>query len=311
MLRIYSICILIFIVHIHTYGQKRTYTTKKIQGQVPHIDGVLEDEAWELVEWSGNFRQREPYENQPATEDTEFKVLYDDNHIYFALRCFDSAPDSIVKIMSRRDGFDGDWIEVNIDSYHDLRTGFSFTVNAVGVKGDEAITNDSNWDSSWDPIWNVKTSVDADGWTAEMEIPLSQLRFGKKDEYVWGLQVNRRLYRKSEFSSWQFISPTASGWVHLFGELYGIENIQPKKQRDITPYLMAGFESYQRDYENPFAPGKEFLKNFGIDGKWGITNDFTLDFTINPDFGQIEADPSEVNLTTFETKFAERRPFFY
>ena len=310
MLRLISICIFICIAYTDLYCQKRTYTTKKIQGQAPRIDGILNDEAWDQVRWSGDFLQREPYENQPATEDTEFKVAYDDNNIYFALRCFDSAPDSIVKRMSRRDGFEGDWIEVNIDSYHDLRTAFSFTVNASGVKGDEAISNDNNWDSSWDPIWHVKTTIDNEGWTAEMQIPFSQLRFGKKDVHVWGLQVNRRLYRKSEFSSWQFISPTASGWVHLFGELHGISNIKPHKQRDITPYAMAGFESYQPDHNNPFAPGKEFIKNIGIDGKWGITNDFTLDFTINPDFGQIEADPSEVNLTTFETKFEERRPFF-
>jgi hypothetical protein len=308
--RVISICIILCLTSIDIYCQKRTYTTRKIQGQAPRVDGILDDEAWDQVEWTGDFRQREPFENEPATEETRFKILYDENNIYFALQCFDSAPDSIVQRMSRRDGFAGDWIEVNIDSYHDLRTAFSFTVSASGVKGDEAISNGNNWDSSWDPIWNVKTTIDAEGWTAEMQIPLSQLRFGRKEEYIWGLQVNRRLYRKSEFSSWQFISPTASGWVHLFGELNGINNIQPQKQRDITPYVMAGFESYQPDHDNPFAPGKEFLKNFGVDGKWGITNDFTLDFTINPDFGQVEADPSEVNLTTFETKFDERRPFF-
>ena len=308
--RYISACILIFFACSNVLSQSRMYTTKKIQRQSPKVDGIFDEKVWDQVDWSGDFRQREPYENEPATEDTRFKIVYDDNNLYFAIRCFDSAPDSIEKRMSRRDGFPGDWVEVNIDSYHDLRTAFSFTISASGVKGDEAVTNDNNWDSSWDPIWDARTTIDEQGWTAEIQIPLSQLRFGKKEDHIWGLQVNRRLYRKSEFSSWQFISPTASGWVHLFGELHGISNIKPQKQRDLTPYVMTGFESYQPDHENPFMPGKELLKNIGIDGKWGITNDFTLDFTLNPDFGQVEADPSEVNLTTFETKFTERRPFF-
>lgn len=291
-------------------AQKKVYTTCAVEGDPPEINGVIDDPSWDLVPWEGNFIQREPFENQEPSQQTQFKILYDNNNVYIAIRAFDSEPDSIVQRMSRRDGFEGDWLEVNIDSYHDLRTAFSFTVTAAGVKGDEHITNGTSWDPNWNPIWYVKTSIDNQGWVAEMQIPLSQLRFGKQDEYVWGLQINRRLYRKEEISNWQFISPTASGWVHLFGELHGIQSITPKKQREITPYILGGIETYQHDPENPFAPGKELRGAIGIDGKWGLTNDFTLDFTINPDFGQVEADPSEVNLTVFETKFDERRPFF-
>ncbi len=291
-------------------AQKRVYSTRRLEGVAPRIDGLINEPVWDQVAWATDFVQREPFENSPPSQQTEFKILYDDNNLYVAVRALDNAPDSIVRRMSRRDGFEGDWVEINIDSYHDLRTAFSFSVNAAGVKGDEYVTNDSHWDASWNPVWYVKTSMDKEGWVAEMQIPLSQLRFGRQDEYVWGLQVNRRLFRKEEASSWQFISPNAPGWVHLFGELHGIEGIQPKKQREITPYALVGLESYQRDPENPYAPGKELLTAVGFDAKWGITNDFTLDLSINPDFGQVEADPSEVNLTVFETKFEEKRPFF-
>jgi hypothetical protein len=130
------------------YSQKRIYNTTGITSYQPRIDGVIDERIWDTVEWSGDFIQRVPYEKRPPSQQTEFKIIYDDENLYVAIRCFDTSPDSIVRRMSRRDGFEGDWIEVNIDSYHDLQTACSFTVNAAGVKGDEAITNDNNWDSS-------------------------------------------------------------------------------------------------------------------------------------------------------------------
>jgi hypothetical protein len=298
------------VVSYRIYSQKRIYNTVRITSEPPRIDGVIDERVWDTVEWSGDFVQRIPYEKKPPSQRTEFKIIYDDENLYVAIRCFDTSPDSIVRRMSRRDGFDGDWIEVNIDSYHDLRTACSFTVNAAGVKGDEAITNDNNWDSSWDPIWYVKTGIDSLGWIAEMRIPLTQLRFSKQEECIWGLQVNRRLYRKEERSSWQFISPNAPGWVNHLGELHGIKNISPLKQKDIVPYVVSRYEHYEKEEGNPFADGRDLLATAGVDGKIGVTNNLTLDFTVNPDFGQVEADPSEVNLTTFETKFEDKRPFF-
>jgi hypothetical protein len=292
-------------------AQQRSYTAARIQSEPPRIDGIIDEPAWDAAEWTGDFVQLQPYEKQKPSQPTAFKIVYDDNNLYVALKMYDSAIDSIVRRMSRRDGFEGDCIEINIDSYHDKLTAFSFNVNAAGVKGDQAVTNDgSNWDSSWDPIWYVKTSITGEGWVAEMCIPLSQLRFGKQAEYGWGLQVNRLLFRKGERSSWQFISPNASGWVHNFGELNGIKNIVPRKQKDLTPYILGKYESYERESNNPFADGRDLGGSVGLDGKFGLTNDFTLDFTINPDFGQVEADPSEVNLTTYETLFPEKRSFF-
>ena len=310
MYRYFLMLLLPIVISFSVSAQKRTYNTARITSGTPVIDGILNDDAWNSVEWSGDFIQRQPYANRPPSQQTRFKILYDDNNLYVAVRCFDTAPDSIERRMSRRDGFPGDWVEINIDSYHDLRTAFSFTISASGVKGDEAITNDDNWDSSWDPNWYAKTAVDSKGWIAEIRIPFTQLRFGKQEDYVWGLQLSRRLFRKQEISCWQYVSPNAAGWVHYFGELHGIKDITPKKQKDIIPYAVGSYNHYEKEDGNPFADGKNYSGNVGVDGKFGITNDLTLDFTVNPDFGQVEADPSEVNLTTFETKFSEKRPFF-
>ncbi len=184
---------------------KRIYTTKYLGDEkAPVIDGILNDASWNVVEWTGDYIENQPDENTPPSEQTRFKITYDKKNLYIALRAFDSHPDSIVKRLSRRDGFAGDWVEFNIDSYHDLRTAFSFTVTAAGVKGDEFISNNGNdWDDSWNPIWYTKTNIDEKGWTAEIKIPLSQLRFGKSKEQIWGLQSTRRFFREEERSLWQ------------------------------------------------------------------------------------------------------------
>jgi hypothetical protein len=307
------ISLILVILLTNSYSQsveKKTYQTT-FTAKSPEIDGLMNDECWNLVEWGGNFTQTQPYENKPPTQETSFKILYDDNNLYVFIRAFDREPEKISRLMSRRDNFDGDMVEINIDSYFDKQTAFSFTATAAGVKGDEAITqNGNNWDDSWNPIWYLKTSIDDKGWCAEMKIPLSQLRFGKKDEHVWGLQVMRHLYRLEERSHWQYIPKGSPGIVHLFGELHGIKSIQPKHQAEILPYAVGRAERFEKVEGNPFLDGKSTKFSAGLDGKVGLTNDFTLDFTINPDFGQVEADPSEVNLTAFETYFSERRPFF-
>jgi hypothetical protein len=302
--------VLILVLPLSVFAQKRTYETNKLTTEPPHIDGILNDLAWENVEWSDQFVQIIPFENIRPTEQTQFKLTYDDDNLYFAIRAFDSAPDSIAKRLSRRDEFDGDWVKIHLDSYHDLLTGYTFGVNAAGVKGDQKITNDDDFDDNWDPIWYVKTSIDKEGWVAEMRIPLTQLRFGKQDAYIWGLQITRQLFRKGERTAWQFVSENASGWVHHFGEIYGIKDIKPQKQKDLTPYVLGKMENYKKETNNPYADGRDFSGAIGLDGKIGLTNDITLDFTINPDFGQVEADPSEVNLTTYETYLSEKRAFF-
>ena len=225
---------------------KRVYTTKYLGNEkAPVIDGLLDDSSWNIVEWTGDYIENQPDENTAPSEQTRFKIVYDKKNLYIGVRAFDAHPDSIVKRLSRRDGFAGDWIEFNIDSYHDLRTAFSFTVTAAGVKGDEFISNNGdNWDGSWNPIWYTKTNIDEKGWTAEIKIPLSQLRFGKSKEQIWGLQSTRRFFRKEERSLWQRKPQDAPGWVSEFGELHGLIDLEPQKQLEIQPFMVAKLDRY-------------------------------------------------------------------
>ena len=232
---------------------KKNYTTKRIT-DAPCIDADLSDEVWSKVEWAGDFIQRRPNQGAQPTRETQFKILYDSKNLYVAFKCLDNDPDKIVKRLSRRDGFEGDWVEINIDSYHDLRSAFSFTISAAGVKGDEFISNDGgNWDSSWDPIWFVKSAIVEDGWVAEAKIPLSQLRFNSEEKQVWGIQVNRRDFRADESSNWQYVPNNSSTWVSEFGKLHGIEGIKSQKQVEIQPYVLVKLETYEAEEGNPFS----------------------------------------------------------
>ncbi len=291
-------------------GQVKEYRTSKIKTKAPVIDGHIDEPVWNTVEWQGDFTQKEPYEFAPPSQKTVFKVLYDDNNLYVAVRAFDDEPDKIERRLGRRDHFEGDWIAVGVSSHFDHLTGYGFSVNAMGVKGDGIVTNDTEWDDTWNPVYYVKTSIDDKGWVAEFKIPFNQLRFGKKENYVWGFEVMRYLFRKQEMSLWQMVPQDASGWVSMWGELKGISHIKPKKEVALIPYVMGGVEKSPKEEGNPFKTGTDWNYNAGLDGKIAITNNLTLNFTINPDFGQVEADPSEVNLTAFETYFNERRPFF-
>lgn len=307
-------CLLIILSTASSVSQvspsKKVYNTSRAVA-APVIDGVDDDEGWKTVEWGDDFIQIEPQENMPPSQKTAFKILYDDNNLYVFIRAFDDEPDKISRIISRRDNFSGDRVTLLVDSYFDKQTAFAFTAMASGSKGDETVTMDGNyWDSGWNPVWYLATSTDEKGWSAEMRIPLSQLRFGKKEIQTWGLQISRNIYRLEERSTWQFIPKGSPGTIHLYGELTGIKDIKPVRNVEILPYAVARTERFEKVGENPFLDGKDSGISAGLDGKIGITNDLTIDFTINPDFGQVEADPSEVNITAFETYFSEQRPFF-
>ncbi|WP_318343953.1 DUF5916 domain-containing protein [Flagellimonas baculiformis] len=291
---------------------KKIYMTKDLGSETPPtIDGILDDPAWNLVEWGDNFIEQRPDENTPPGQQTAFKMVYGEKSLYIGIRCFDTEPDKIMKRLSRRDGFEGDWIGVFIDSYHDQRTAFGFIVTAAGVKGDVFESNNgANEDDSWNPIWYVKTHTDSEGWTAEMRIPLSQIKFGNEENQVWGLQVMRRYFKNEERSVWQRLPRDVAGFVSEFGELHGLKNIQPQKQLEIQPYTVARMETYEAEEGNPFKDGNDSDITGGLDAKIGITNDLTLDLTVNPDFGQVDADPSAIALDGFQIFFQERRPFF-
>ncbi|MBS0011880.1 MAG: carbohydrate binding family 9 domain-containing protein, partial [Bacteroidales bacterium] len=296
------------------YGQetekKKYYEAVRIEN-APSIDGILDDEAWLQNHWEGGLIQHEPYENRPPSQETEFKICYDDVHLYVAIKAFDSFPDSITNRMSRRDNADGDMVFIGLDSYHDLRTLFVFGVSSAGVRFDMIISNNGqNEDPSWDPIWQAKTKIHDWGWAAEMKIPFTQLRFQKNSDEVWGMIMARQIFRHSEMSFWPAIPRDAPGVVHLAGELGGLGEIEPRKQFDIMPYGVAAYNTYEPEEGNPFMTGSDPRLKAGLDAKIGVTNNLTLDLTILPDFGQVEADPSEVNLSAFETFFQEKRPFF-
>ena len=295
-----------------TVQPKRSYTTMPIIGEnAPNIDGDLDDKSWEIAEWSGDFIEWEPDENTPPSQQTKFKIIYDKKYLYVAFRCYDTEPSKIEKRLSRRDGFVGDGVAILIDSYHDKRNAFVFIVTAAGVKVDEFATeNGDNFDNSWNPIWYTATKLDDEGWTAEMKIPFSQLKFGKSKEQIWGLECSRMVFREDEWSVWQRLPQDAPGMVSEFGELRGLIDIQPQKQLEIQPFVVNQLDTYPKEGSNPFRDGTDFILNGGLDAKIGITNDLTLDLTVNPDFGQVEADPGAIALDGFQIFFEERRPFF-
>lgn len=291
---------------------KRTYVTKRIGNEEPPIiDGDLSDAAWDLVDWSGDFTENEPDNGTTPSQQTKFRILYDAKYLYVGVRCYDSDRNNIERRLARRDKFAGDWIDVDIDSYGDKRTAFAFNMTAAGVKGDGFLAeNGKNWDPSWNPVWYGDAKIDKEGWTAEMKIPFSQVKFGKAKEQEWGLQLNRKIFAQDEQVVWQAMSQDAPGWVSEMGALRGLIDIQPQKQLEIQPFVVAQLDTYPKEEGNPFRDGSDFKFNGGLDAKVGITNDLTLDLTVNPDFGQVDADPGAIALDGFQVFFEERRPFF-
>ena len=290
---------------------KRLYKANPINPTPPIIDGILDDKIWQKGEWEGNFTQHEPYNGVQPTQPTEFKIYYDKDFLYAAFRMLDRNPEAIVSRVTQRDAVEGDWVALGIDSYFDKRTAFIFCVSVSGVKNDLVMMeNGDKEDNNWNPIWWVKTARSPEGWTAEMKIPLNQLRFANTGDLTWGLQVARYIHRNQEQSMWQHVPKDAPGFVHMFGEMNGLHGLTPKRQIEVAPYFVAKTESFKKEIGNPFVTGKRNDLNAGVDAKIGLTNNFTLDLTVNPDFGQVESDPSQINLSAFETYFEEKRPFF-
>ncbi len=277
----------------------------------PHLDGHLDDEAWAQGSPLDGFIQRDPEEGQPASERTEARILYDEEAVYVGVHAYDSEPERIVGLLTRRDeSSDSDWLSVSLDSFGDRRTAFDFEVNPVGVKRDVYRYDDTGEDETWDAVWDVATAIQDDGWCAEYRIPFSQLRFTTREDHPWGIQIARYIARKNEHTLWKPISKEADRWVSEYGELDGIHGIEPPHRIELLPYTVAGGKSYPREEGDPFNDGGDVWGRVGLDLKYGIASDITLDATVNPDFGQVEADPSVINLSEFETFYAERRPFF-
>ena len=291
--------------------EKRIYHTVKITGERPKIDGVLNDACWEQGEWASDFTQWIPKEGGKPSQQTDLKILYDDKNIFVAIRAHDNEPQKIHRKAGRRDEFAGDLAGVTFDSYHDHRTGFEFDVTAAGQKTDLVLTNPMEADFNWNAVWFGKSSMEDSAWTAEMQIPLSQLRYSKEEEQIWGLHCWRWIERLQEEDDWEFQSVTSPGMLYLFGEMYGIKGLKKFRHIELMPYVLGSLNTFQKDQENPYArTGHSFMGNAGLNAKIGITSNFTADLAINPDFGQVESDPSVMNLTAFEPFFEEKRPFF-
>jgi hypothetical protein len=275
------------------------------------VDGDLTEDFWSRAQPIGDFVQREPAEGSAPSQRTEARVAYDDEAIYIAVRAFDTDPSGIKAFLTRRDVWSAsDWVRVYIDSYHDRRTAYSFAVNPVGVKLDSYHYNDNNQDDTWDAVWDVAVARDAEGWRAEFRIPLSQLRFSAGGDGRLGFAVARNLARVNETSTWPLISRGAVGWVSSFGELTGVSRTAGLKRLELVPYTVGQVRTRPSQTSNPLQRNPDPSGSFGADLKYAVTPALSLAATVNPDFGQVEADPAVVNLSAFEVFFQERRPFF-
>ena len=276
------------------------------------IDGRLNEEAWLHATPATGFLQKDPDEGKDATERTEVRIAYDDRAIYVGARMFDRTPATVGRRLSRRDAdADADYFIVGFDPHHDHLTGFFFKVSAAGAQSDGTIDNDTATDNSWDGVWSSAVTVDDSGWTAELRIPYSQLRFPSASQQVWGVNAVRFIRRRNE-ESWFVLTPKKeNGLASRMAHLVGLDDIPAASHLEWLPYTVGRAEYIAPSSPgDPFNDGSRFFGNAGLDVKWGLTSNLTLSGTVNPDFGQVEVDPAVVNLTAFETFYEEKRPFF-
>lgn len=325
---IISICLLCFLLPLKaivlvpeyqqdTVSQKQTpfkqptYKTQRLSTPPPVIDGKLDDQCWKKGIWAGNYHQWMPNEGAKPTYPTELNIQYDDKYLFIAIRAFDGEPKKIIRRSGARDEQVGDMVGVTFDSNHDYRTGFEFSVTSWGQKIDVILYNPFNFDFNWDAVYKVKTGVEDSAWVAEYQIPLSQLRYSAKKEQVWGMHAWRVISRLSEEDNWEQQFKNSPGILYNFGELRGIEGLKKSRRIELMPFVLGKLNTMQSQAGNPFTRnGRDWAGNAGLDAKIGATSNFTVNLTVNPDFGQVESDPSVMNLTAFETFYQEKRPFF-
>jgi uncharacterized protein DUF5916 len=290
-----------------------TVTTVRVGLAPISLDGRLNEPDWMLVQPVTDLRQVDPDEGAVVSESTEVRILYDADAVYVGARLFDREPGKIIRRLARRDASThSDEFTVYIDSYHDHRTAVRFSVNPAGVKGDQLEGADGEFsDKSWDPVWEAATTVDSLGWTAEIRIPITQLRFSSALEQVWGVRFEREIRRKNEVALFPFVPKTERGLASRFGHLEGLARLGTPRHLELLPYALArGNYHKPEDAADPFNPASSYYASGGLDLKYRLRSNLTFDATVNPDFGQVEADPADVNLTAYETFFEEKRPFF-
>ncbi len=282
----------------------------RVNPHAPVIDGNLDDPVWtgSHLQKVGNFTQTDPDEGKQPTESTLVAVSYDENALYVAFWCYDSEPDKIVRQLVRRDrSSPSDAVSLRVDAYHDHQTGFVFTVHAAGNQRDLRVYNNTNMDESWDGVWSSAVREQPWGWSAEIAIPYHCLRFPEQAEHTWGIDFIRTIGRKNEWESWAFVPSKVGGFASNFGHLTGLTGIVPTRHLEVMPYAVSNLETKP---SGRWVEGSNVFGNAGVDVKYGISSNLTLDATINPDFGQVELDQPVLNLSTYETWFSEKRPFF-
>ncbi|MEE9471550.1 MAG: DUF5916 domain-containing protein, partial [Gemmatimonadota bacterium] len=278
------------------------------------IDGRLDDAAWRDAHFIADFQQKEPEQGAAPTERTEIAFVYDGGALYIGARMFHQDPSNIAEVMTRRDEMGNvETLSVSLDTYLDRRTAYSFAITAAGVRIDwyNASDTEHRRDFTFNPIWEARVQRDSLGWTAEMKIPFSQLRFN--DTEKWGINVNRWIPTKNEDIYWVYVPREETGWASRFGDLTGMQGVESSSRKEFMPYVATDSRVTSRELVNaddPFGGRTQFNGRLGADFKMGLGSNLTLDATVNPDFGQVEADPAVVNLSDFEVTFDERRPFF-
>jgi hypothetical protein len=288
-------------------------TTAKRRTSSIAIDGKLDEAAWADANVVTQFTQVDPKQGEPATQRTEIRILFDDDAVYIGAKMYDTEGAAGVRtsLVRRDQPFNSDYIEIVLDSFHDHLGQAFFDVNPSGSIQDRIGAGSACCDSGWDPIWKASAHIDTDGWTAELRIPLSQLRFSRDSVQTWGMQLVRFIQRTNELDQWSYWKKTESGGPGRFGHLDGIEiNSQAKKNLELLPYVVGRSKNVAFTPGDPFNSGHQASSRVGLDLKYLLSTNLTLDATINPDFGQVEVDPAVVNLSAFETSFDEKRPFF-
>ncbi len=310
MRRFYMLYAFILVSFLSAQDSLKTVTAFFLDSP-PQIDGYLKETFWDQSKSISGLIQRNPDEGRPATQKTYIWVAYDASNIYVAARMEDTRADSIIARLGRRDSrVTADRFNVYFDPYHDKRSGYYFGLNAAGVYYDGAINNDSRFDEDWDAVWEGKVRIDDRGWSAELKIPLSQMRFPDKKIQVWGVNFSREITRNLEEDYFILWPKDESAFVSRFATLNGLKNLRLGSKLEILPYVRLKNERLGTKKGNPFISDSRYRPGFGADLKYGLTSNLTINASFNPDFGQVEVDPAVVNLSDFETFYSEKRPFF-
>jgi uncharacterized protein DUF5916 len=300
-------------VPANRHGSTPEIRAARVQGSIA-INGHLDEASWTGAVPATSFTQTDPAEGRPATERSEVRVLISQEALYIGARLYDREPGRVRPALARRDdSVEADEFDVYLDTFHDHLSGVRFRLTPGGATLDGILASSaqtSSEDDSWDPVWESATQLDSLGWTAELKIPLSQLRYNSTPDGTWGIQFYRKILRKGEEDWFAFVPKSEVSGVSRYGHLVGLGALRAQRRLELAPYVLAKADYAPTPSGHPFRSGQDYHGSAGLDLKYGLTSDLTLNATVNPDFGQVEVDPAVVNLSAFETFFPEKRPFF-